>query len=337
LVSQTYVWKKSSMRVFVTGAGGFIGSHVVEALLKQGHGVRALVLYNSRSAWGHLEEISERRSARLEVYLGDVRDGELLKTQMKGCDAVLHLAALIGIPYSYLAPASYVETNVKGTLNVLEASRLLKVRRVVVTSTSEVYGTARYSPIDEQHPLQAQSPYAASKIAADKLAESYHHSFGLPVVILRPFNTYGPRQSSRAVIPTVVTQALTGAGEIHLGHLYPKRDLTFVEDTAQAFVSTVLRPGLEGQTIHVGQGRAVTVRELAERILSIMKVKARVVSEAARRRPVQSEVDLLLCGAAKARRLLHWSPSVSLDEGLRRTVEYIRRHPSNDRPQEYAR
>lgn len=325
------------MKVFVTGAGGFIGSHVVAALLKRGSRVRALVHYNSRSDRGHLDEVSARRSAGLEVVSGDVRDAELLKSQMRGCDVVLHLAALIGIPYSYIAPASYVDTNVKGTLNVLEASRQLKVRRVVVTSTSEVYGTALYSPIDEKHPLQAQSPYAASKIAADKLAESYHRSFGLPVVTLRPFNTYGPRQSARAVIPTIVTQALTGAGKVRLGNLAPKRDLTFVEDTAEAFVNAATRRGLEGQTIHFGQGKAVSVRELADRVLKVMKISARVVGDADRRRPPKSEVGLLLCGAARARRLLRWAPKVSLDEGLRRTVEYIRGRAATYRPEEYAR
>jgi dTDP-glucose 4,6-dehydratase len=253
-----------------------------------------------------------------------------------GCDGVLHLAALIGIPYSYHAPASYVATNVSGTLNILEACRAARVRRVIVTSTSEVYGTARYTPIDEQHSLQGQSPYSASKIAADKLAESYFCSFDLPVVTLRPFNTFGPRQSARAVIPTVLAQALNGFPEIRLGNLEPKRDLTFVEDTAQAFLLAVEAPGLEGEVIHFGQGQAVSVGELARRCLDAIGSQARIISVPERQRPEKSEVGLLLCDSSKARRVLNWTPRVSLDEGLRRTADYLRQHLAHYRPGQYV-
>jgi len=314
------------MKLLVTGAGGFIGSHVVEALLRAGHEVRALVHYNSRGSWGHLDERNGAALEKLEVRPGDVSDASMVRALVEGCDVVLHLAALIGIPYSYHAPASYVATNVSGSLNILEACRASRVRRVVVTSTSEVYGTARYTPIDEKHPLQAQSPYAASKVAADKLAESYFCSFDLPVVILRPFNTFGPRQSARAIIPTVLSQALNGIPEIRLGNLEPKRDLTFVEDTARAFVLAAETPGIEGEVIHFGQGEAVSVGELAQRCLDTVGSKARIISVPERQRPASSEVGLLLCDAAKARRVLNWTPQVSLDEGLHRTADYLRQH-----------
>ncbi|MFA5191455.1 MAG: GDP-mannose 4,6-dehydratase [Verrucomicrobiia bacterium] len=324
------------MKFLVTGAGGFIGSHVVEALVKAGHQVRALVRYNSRGSWGHLEELASDVLGKTEVRLGDVTDPSQTRLLVEGTDVVLHLAALIGIPYSYHAPASYIATNVGGTLNILEACRQARVRRVVVTSTSEVYGTARYTPIDEDHPLQGQSPYSASKIAADKLAESFYCSFDLPVVTLRPFNTYGPRQSARAVIPTVMAQALNGAEAIHLGNLEPKRDLTFVEDTARAFLLAAETPGIEGQTIHFGQGQAVTIGELAQRCLNVVGSKARLVSVPERQRPGKSEVGLLLCNPAKARQTLKWTPQVSLDEGLRRTADYVRAHLQEYKHEGYA-
>lgn len=323
------------MTVLVTGAGGFIGSHLVEALLRDGHGVRALVRYNSRGHWGHLAPFASAPPDRLDVRLGDITDPYLVRDLVAGCDVVFHLAALIGIPYSYHAPASYVATNVQGTLNLLEACRQAKTRRVIVTSTSEVYGTARYTPIDEAHPLQGQSPYSASKIAADKLAESFYCSFELPVVTLRPFNTYGPRQSARAVIPTVLIQAMTGAQEIRLGNLEPKRDLTFVEDTVRAFVLAATAEGIEGETIHFGQGQAISIGELAQRCLDMMNSRARIVSVTERHRPGKSEVGLLLCDPSKAKKLLGWTPQVSLDDGLRRVAEYLREHLSLYRPNEY--
>lgn len=324
------------MTVLVTGAGGFIGSHLVEALLRDGYAVRALVHYNSRGSWGHLEGLKPSLMKGLDVRLGDITDPYLIRDLTTGCDAVFNLAALIGIPYSYHAPASYVATNAYGALHVLEASRQAKVRRIIMTSTSEVYGTAQYEPIDESHPLQAQSPYAASKIAADKLAESYFCSFDLPVVILRPFNTYGPRQSGRAIVPTILTQALAGIEEIRLGNLDPRRDLTFVEDAVRAFRLAADAPGIEGETIHFGQGTAVSVAELEKRCLQVAGSHARIVSVPERQRPAKSEVGRLVCDASKARRLLGWAPQVPLDEGLRRTAQYLRDQLDQYRVGEYA-
>lgn len=324
------------MTVLVTGAGGFIGSHLTEALLSQGYTVRALVHYNSQNNWGHLRELRPELQNKLEVCLGDITDAYFVSSLVAGCEVVFHLAALIGIPYSYQAPASYVSTNVGGTMNVLQACRQAGVRRVIVTSTSEVYGTARYTPINEVHPLQAQSPYAASKIAADKLAESYFCSYGLPVVTLRPFNTYGPRQSARAIIPTVLTQALAGVEKIRLGNLEPKRDLTFVSDTVRAFLLAAETPGIEGETIHFGQGTAVSVAEIAQRCLSVVGSKAEIVSVTERQRPQQSEVELLLCDASKAQRILGWKPTVSLEEGLSRVANYVRSYSEQYRYTDYV-
>lgn len=325
------------MKCLVTGAGGFIGSHLVDALLRAGLYTRALVRYNSRNSAGHLDRLRPAdRNSKLEFRFGDVTDPHLLPDIVADCDVVFHLAALIGIPYSYDAPASYVNTNIIGTLNVLRACRETKVRRLIVTSTSEVYGTARYTPIDEAHPLHGQSPYSATKIAADKLAESFFCSFDLPVVILRPFNTYGPRQSARAVIPAILVQALSGAEEIRLGSLLPERDLTFVEDTVRAFMLAAEAPGIEGETIHFGQGNAYSVEEVAQRCLSVVGSTARVVTVEQRRRPEKSEVGLLLCNASKARKLLGWSPRFSLDQGLLATAEYLRTHLDHYRPEDYA-
>ena len=325
------------MKCLVTGAGGFIGSHLVDALLRAGLQARALVRYNSRNSPGHLVHLDHAASeGRLEFRFGDVTDPFLMRDLVAGCDIVFHLAALIGIPYSYSAPASYVNANIIGTLNVLQACREARVRRLIVTSTSEVYGTARYTPIDEAHPLHGQSPYSASKIAADKLSESFFCSFDLPVVILRPFNTYGPRQSARAVIPTILSQALSGAEEICLGSLTPKRDLTYVEDTAQAFMLAAEKPGIEGETIHFGQGMAYSVEEVAQRCLDAVRSSARIVSVEQRRRPEKSEVGLLLCDASKAKRLLGWSPRFALDEGLLATADYLRTHMDQYRPEDYA-
>ena len=310
--------------ILVTGAGGFIGSHVTERLLREGYEVRALGRYNSRGDIGHLRYIPKNLCANLEVRLGDITDPFLMRGLVAGCDIVLHLAALIGIPYSYIAPASYLATNGGGTLNVLEACRQAKTPRVIVTSTSEVYGTALYTPIDEKHPLQGQSPYSASKIAADKLAESYYCSFDLPVVTLRPFNTYGPRQSARAVIPTVLAQAFKGAKEIELGNLAPQRDLTFVTDTAHAFVLAARASGIEGETIHFGQGSAISIQELAELCLQAAGRTATLVSVGQRSRPEKSEVGLLVSDSSKAKRLLGWSSQVALIDGLRATADYVR-------------
>lgn len=324
------------MRVFVTGAGGFIGSHVVEALLAHGRKVRALVHYNGAGRRGFLDELSRPEHKRLEIVSGDVRDAHQMDRWMEGCSGVLHLAALIGIPYSYQAAGSYVETNIQGTLNILEACRRHKVRRAVVTSTSEVYGTAQQMPMSESHPLRAQSPYAATKIGADQLALSYHKSHGVPVVVLRPFNTYGPRQSARAILPTILSQILSGKKTVTLGSLSPRRDLTFVTDTARAFVASLDQKGIEGDVIHFGQGSAVSVQDLAELCFNILKKRGRVVSSSGRVRPGKSEVDLLLCDASKAHEKLGWKPHVSLEEGVRRTAVYIEQHLAAYRPDDYA-
>lgn len=329
------------MNILLTGSGGFIGSHLTETLLAAGHRVRALVHYRGDGGHGHLDGIGDRISdealQRLEIVSGDVTDtGQMLRL-VEGCDAVCHLAALIGIPYSYEAPGSYVATNVVGTMNLLDAARHHRVSRVVVTSTSEVYGTARYSPIDEAHPLQGQSPYSASKIGADKLAEAYHCSFGVPVVTIRPFNTYGPRQSDRAIIPTVLSQAFSGASEIRLGSLDPRRDLTFVADTARAFQLALETPGIEGETIHFGSGKAIRIGDLAEWCLRIAGSDARIVSSAERTRPEKSEVGLLLADPSKAGNLLGWKPEIGLEEGLSITARHLEEHLSDYQPSRYSR
>ena len=317
------------MKILVTGAGGFIGSHVTGLLLAAGHDVRALVHYNGAGSWLNLNSIPHELRQRLEVRLGDITDSFFVRDLVVGCDVVLHLAALIGIPYSYVAPASYVATNIGGTLNILEACKLAKTSRIVVTSTSEVYGTAQTTPMEESHPLQGQSPYSASKIGADKLAESYFLSFDTPVVTLRPFNTYGPRQTARAVIPTIISQALGGAKSIKLGNLKPRRDLTFVHDTARAFVLAATVPGIEGETIHFGQGSAHSVAEIAQLCLDAAGSKAEIVVEEGRLRPERSEVGLLLCNRAKAERLLGWRPAIALAEGIAKTTEYMRNQPAS--------
>ncbi|HVS38657.1 MAG TPA: SDR family NAD(P)-dependent oxidoreductase [Gemmataceae bacterium] len=310
-------------KVLVTGAGGFIGSSLVEALLRRGHPVRAFVRYNSGGRRGWLDDVEPDEPERLETFFGDVTDARAVQEAMAGCDRVFHLAALIGIPYSYVAPASYVAVNVTGTLNVLEAARAHRVERVIVTSTSEVYGTARYTPIDEEHPLQAQSPYAASKVGADHLALSYHRAFGLPVVVVRPFNTYGPRQSMRAVIPTIIVQALF-ADAVHIGSRDPVRDMVCVEDTAAGFVALADSPACVGQVANLATGAGVTVGELIERILGLVGRRLPVVESAERKRPETSEVYKLLGSADLARQRTGWEARTSLDDGLARTVAWFR-------------
>jgi dTDP-glucose 4,6-dehydratase len=324
------------LRVLVTGAGGFIGSHVVEELLAHGHAVRAFVRYNSRSSTGNLELVAAPARAAVEIFFGNVEDSGSVEQALEGVDAVLHLAALIGIPYSYAAPRSYYATNVLGTLNVLEAARRLDLSRVVVTSTSEVYGTALYTPIDEAHPLQGQSPYSASKIAADKLTESYFRSFDLPTVVLRPFNTYGPRQSARAVIPTVLSQLLAGRRRLELGSLAPQRDFVFVKDTARAFRLALETPGIEGETIHFGTGEAVSIGELVELCIRVSGAEAEVVERAERVRPERSEVGLLLAGSAKAEEKLGWRPTTSLVDGLAEVKAFLERHLGHYEEDRYA-
>jgi NAD dependent epimerase/dehydratase len=308
-------------RVLVTGAGGFIGSQLTERLIKDGAQVKALVHYRGNGSWGWLDQSPVRND--LEVIAGNVADRDSVATAMKGTEVVFHLAALIGIPYSYHAAASYVRTNIEGTLNVLQVGRDTGVSRIVHTSTSEVYGTARSVPISEQHPLQGQSPYSATKIGADKLAEAFHLSFGTPVVTVRPFNTYGPRQSARAVIPTIITQCLAG-NAIRLGSLHPTRDLNFVEDTVDAFVRCGTVPDAVGRTINVGSGLEISVGDLAAKILSLLSSNVKIESEESRVRPPDSEVERLLADNTLAREILGWKPTVSLDEGLKRTADWLR-------------
>jgi NAD dependent epimerase/dehydratase len=323
----------SGKRVLVTGAGGFVGSHLTERLAEAGAQVRAMVHYNALGTWGWLDQ-SPLRDA-IEVVASDLADRDSVSRAMKGSEIVFHLGALIAIPYSYEAPSSYVQTNVIGTLNVLLAARDLKVDRVVHTSTSEVYGTAQYVPIDEKHPLQGQSPYSASKIGADKMAEAFHRSFGLPVVTLRPFNTFGPRQSSRAVIPTIISQCLTG-NTVRLGSLEPTRDFTYVTDSVEGYLSAADADDAVGTTINLGSGREVSIGDLARLIIGMTGGSASIESHGERTRPEESEVERLLADASLARSRLGWFPRVTLDDGLSRTIEWIRQNPERFRPGTYT-
>jgi NAD dependent epimerase/dehydratase len=313
----------SQRRVLVTGAGGFIGSHLVEALVGDGAKVRAFVHYNGRDDRGNLTELAPPVLDAVEVVAGEVQDPFSVARAVSGCEIVFHLAALIGIPYSYLAPKSYVDTNVLGTLNVLEAALRAGVERVVHTSTSETYGTAQYTPIDERHPLQGQSPYSASKIGADKIAESYFRSMDLAVATLRPFNTFGPRQSLRAVIPTIIAQALTSS-EIKLGSLDPVRDFTYVTDTARAFIAVATSPSTVGETLNSGTGSGIAIGELARVILDRVGVEGEIVQDAQRVRPEMSEVFELVCDASRLRELTGWAPTVDLDDGIEHTIAWMR-------------
>jgi NAD dependent epimerase/dehydratase len=315
----------TAKKVVVTGAGGFIGSHLVEALVVAGASVTAVVRYNSGSLIGNLAFLERRIRDNVRVASGNIEDSDFMYRTIEGQEIVLHLAALIAIPYSYAAPRSYVRANLEGTLNVLEAARRYNVARVVHTSTSEVYGTALRVPIDETHPLQGQSPYSASKIAADKLAESYYCSFATPVMTLRPFNTFGPRQSARAFIPTIISQAFS-RDEIRLGSLTPERDMTFVSDTVAGFMAAALTPGIEGSTINLGTGETHSVGWFAERLLSLMGVAKPIVQEKQRMRPELSEVRKLVSDNTLARNKMNWSPKVTLDDGLRSTIEFVGSH-----------
>jgi NAD dependent epimerase/dehydratase len=315
------------LRVLVTGAGGFIGSHLVEMLLARGAAVRGLLHYRADGSLGNAQFLPEASRSSVDWVHGDLLDLEFMTRAVADQDIVFHLGALIAIPHSYDAPRSFVEANAIGTLNVLEAARAAGSARVVQISTSEVYGSARYIPMDEAHPLQAQSPYAASKIAADKVAESYYASFGLPVVTVRPFNTFGPRQSARAVIPTVIGQAMGGAAEILLGAIAPVRDMTFVSDTVAGMIAAAETPGLEGRTFNLGTGVGESVGEIARRILEFMGSGAKVKLDPRRLRPQHSEVDRLVSDNSSFRAAAGWAPRVSLDEGLARTIEFFRANP----------
>ena len=313
-----------SNRVLVTGADGFIGSHLAEELVKSGEKVRAFCLYNSFGTLGWIDTLPKEIRSEIEIFTGDVRDPNGVRTAMRGQQRVFHLAALIAIPFSYHSPDSYVDTNIKGTLNVLNAARELGTERVMVTSTSEVYGTAQYVPIDEKHPFQGQSPYSATKIGADRLAESFYRSFDLPVTIVRPFNTYGPRQSGRAVIPTIISQLLAGQQEIHLGKLSPTRDFNFVKDTAHGFMAIANCPAAIGQELNIATGEEHSIGDLANELIAQINPNAKIVCEEERLRPEKSEVNRLLGDSTKMRALTGWKPEYTFEQGLAETVAWIR-------------
>lgn len=314
------------MKVLVTGSEGFIGSHLTEMLLDMGYDVRAFVLYNSFGQWGWLDTLPKEKRDALDVVMGDVRDPVFVRKAMEGVECVFHLAALIAIPYSYYAPDAYVDTNIKGTLNVLNAARELRTKRVLITSTSEVYGTAQYVPIDERHPLQGQSPYSATKIGADRLAESYFRSFGLPVTIVRPFNTYGPRQSSRAVIPTIISQLLAGYDEIQMGSLTPTRDFVFCKDTAQGFVELSKCAAAIGREVNIASGREISIGDLAQKLIALLRPEAKIVCEEQRLRPAASEVERLLGSNELLYALTGFRPQTPIEEGLKLTADWLRSH-----------
>ena len=313
-------------KALVTGADGFIGSHLTEDLLEKGYEVKAFTLYNSFNTWGWLDSLPKGKLGQIEIYCGDVIDPNGVREAMRGVDIVFHLAALIAIPFSYHSPDSYVDTNIKGTLNVLQAARELATERVLVTSTSEVYGTAQYVPIDEKHPFQGQSPYSATKIGADRLAESFYRSFRLPVSIVRPFNTYGPRQSARAVIPTVITQLLAGREEIKLGALTPTRDFNYVKDTTAGFIAIAESDQTIGEEINIATQKEISIGELAGEIINQINPKARIVCDEERIRPEKSEVNRLLGSNEKIKKLTDWKPQYTFEQGIAETIEWIGNH-----------
>ena len=311
-------------KVLVTGADGFIGSHLTEALLEKGYEVKAFTFYNSFNTWGWLDTLSANKLKEIEIFSGDIRDPNGVREAMKGIDGVFHLAALIAIPFSYHSPDSYVDTNIKGTLNVLQAARDLGTERIMVTSTSEVYGTAKYVPIDEHHPFQGQSPYSATKIGADRLAESFYRSFNVPISIVRPFNTYGPRQSARAVIPTIISQLLAGKEEIKLGSLTPTRDFNYVKDTAEGFIAIAESNKTIGEEINIATQKEISIGELAKEIIDQINPTARIICDDQRLRPEKSEVNRLLGSNEKIRKLTNWNSKYTFQEGINETIKWIR-------------
>ncbi len=315
--------KNKQTTVLVTGADGFIGSHLVELLLEEGYQVRAFCLYNSFGTWGWLDNFPKEKLDQLDIFMGDVRDPNGVRTAMQGCSIVYHLAALIAIPYSYHSPDSYIDTNVKGTLNILQAAKDLGVERVLVTSTSEVYGTAQFVPITEAHPRQPQSPYSASKIGADCMAESFYRSFDLPVTIVRPFNTYGPRQSARAIIPTIITQLLAGFEEIQLGDLTPTRDLLFVKDTARGFLAIANSRDLIGEDCNIATNSEITMQKMADTLVELINPQAKIVQDPKRLRPAKSEVFRLFGDNTKIQQHTDWTPASTLEQGLQATIDWF--------------
>ncbi|WP_411169866.1 NAD-dependent 4,6-dehydratase LegB [Clostridium sp. MB05] len=313
-----------SKRVLVTGADGFIGSHLTELLLEEGYDVKAFSYYNSFNSWGWLDTLPKNKIKDIEVFTGDIRDPNGVREAMKGVDEVFHLAALIAIPFSYHSPDSYIDTNIKGTLNVLQAARELETSRILVTSTSEVYGTAKYVPIDELHPYQGQSPYSATKIGADRLAESFYRSFNMPITIVRPFNTYGPRQSARAVIPTIITQLLAGETEIKLGSLAPTRDFNYVKDTTRGFLEISKSDLAIGEEINIATQQEISIEELALELISQINPKAKIICENERLRPDKSEVNRLLGSNEKIKKLTNWAPKYTFEKGIEETIEWFK-------------
>ncbi|OUP25718.1 NAD-dependent 4,6-dehydratase LegB [Gemmiger sp. An194] len=321
--------------VMVTGADGFIGSHLTEELVRKGEKVKAFCYYNSFGTWGWLDTLPKEIKNEIEVFMGDIRDPNGVRYAMEGQDIVYHLAALIAIPFSYHSPDSYVDTNIKGTLNVLNAARQVGTKRLLVTSTSEVYGTAQYVPIDEKHPYQGQSPYSATKIGADRLAESFYRSFDLPVTIVRPFNTYGPRQSARAVIPTIITQLLTGATEIKLGSLTPTRDFNYVKDTAAGFMALAGCEAAIGQEVNIATGEEHSIGDLANELIRQINPEAKIVCDEQRLRPEKSEVNRLLGDSTKIRSMTDWKPQYTFEQGLAATIEFLKNNLDRYKPDVY--
>lgn len=321
------------MKLLISGAGGFIGSHLTELMVKEGYDVKTFVRYNSKNNWGWLESSVVKNN--IEVIPGDIRDYDSVYSALKGCDAVFHLAALIGIPYSYISPKAYIETNITGTYNILQASKELDIKQILVTSTSETYGTAQYVPIDEKHPMVGQSPYSASKIAADQLAISFYRSFNLPIKIVRPFNTYGPRQSARAIIPTVITQLLSGKENLSVGNLAPTRDLTFVKDTCRGFLEIFKSDKLFGEVTNIGMSEEISVGELIGKISELLSLKPKIEEDKLRVRPDNSEVERLLCNNSKLISNTNWKPDYSLEKGLLETIEWLKDNMNLYKPDIY--
>ena len=322
-------------KVLVTGSDGFIGSHLTQSLLHEGYEVKAFTYYNSFNNWGWLDTFPKDELKEIEVFSGDIRDPNGVREAMKGCDMVFHLAALIAIPFSYHSPDSYVDTNIKGTLNVLQAARDLGTSKIMVTSTSEVYGTAQYVPIDEKHPYQGQSPYSATKIGADRLAESFYRSFNLPVAIVRPFNTFGPRQSARAVIPTIISQLIAGKTEIKLGSLTPTRDFNYVKDTAAGFIAIAKSDKTIGQEINIATQKEISIGDLANMLIEKINPSAKIICEEERLRPEKSEVNRLLGSNAKIKELTDWAPKYTFEQGIDETIAFIRDNISAYKPDIY--
>lgn len=320
-------------KILITGAGGFIGSHLVELMVNKGYNVRAFLRYNSNNSWGWLDNSHVKNE--IEIVRGDIRDYDSVYRAVKGCHSVFHLAALIGIPYSYNSPLAYIKTNIEGTYNILEASRIENINDVIITSTSETYGSAQYVPIDESHPLVGQSPYSASKISADKLAESYHLSFGVPVKIIRPFNTYGPRQSGRAIIPSIILQLLKGKERINIGNIFPVRDFTYVKDTVKGFLKIYSSKKLVGETVNIGMGKGYSIKDLIDIISGLMEVNIRTKNDKKRIRPDKSEVNKLICKNRKLMKVTDWRPEYNIQKGLKETIIWFKENIGKFKPDIY--